>query len=132
MFSRFIHVVACPSTLFFLWLNNIPWYGYTTFTYELMNTFKLLCMILLCTFMYKLLCAYMFISLEYVHLGKKLMGMELSIQKSKIMASGSIISWQIHGETMETVIDFIFLGSQITAMKLKALAPCKKSYDKPR
>ena len=81
MFSRFIHVVACPSTLFFLWLNNIPWYGYTTFTYELMNTFKLLCMILLCTFMYKLLCAYMFISLEYVHLGKKLMGMNSAFKK---------------------------------------------------
>ena len=42
-------------------------------------------------------------------------GLKLNIQKTKIMASGPIISWQIDGETMETVIDFIFLGSQITA-----------------
>ena len=41
--------------------------------------------------------------------------LKLKIQKTKIMASGPIISWQIDGETMETVIDFIFLGSQITA-----------------
>ena len=63
---------------------------------------------------------------------KEINGHELSIQKSKIMASGSITSWQIHGEAMETVTDFIFFGSQITATKLKALAPWKKSYDKPR
>ena len=42
-------------------------------------------------------------------------GLKLSIQKSKIMASGPITSWQIDGETMETVTDFIFLGSKITA-----------------
>ena len=42
-------------------------------------------------------------------------GLKLIIQKTKIMASGSITSRQIDGETMETVIDFIFLGSQITA-----------------
>ena len=42
-------------------------------------------------------------------------GLKLNIQKTKIMASGSITSRQIDGETMETVIDFIFLGSQITA-----------------
>ena len=42
-------------------------------------------------------------------------GLKLSIQKSKIMASGSITSWQIDGETMETVRDFIFLGSKIIA-----------------
>ena len=42
-------------------------------------------------------------------------GLKLNIQKSKIMASGPITSWQIDGETMETVRDFIFLGSQITA-----------------
>ena len=42
-------------------------------------------------------------------------GLELSIQKTKIMVSGSITSWQIDGETMVTVIDFIFLGSKITA-----------------
>ena len=42
-------------------------------------------------------------------------GLKLSTQKSKIMASGPITSWQIDGETMETVTDFIFLGSKITA-----------------
>ena len=42
-------------------------------------------------------------------------GLKLSIQKTKIMASGAITSWQINGETIETVRDFIFLGSKITA-----------------
>ena len=42
-------------------------------------------------------------------------GLKLNIQKAKIMASGSITSWQTDGETMETVTDFIFLGSKITA-----------------
>ena len=42
-------------------------------------------------------------------------GLKLDIQKTKIMASGPITSWQIDGETMETVTDFIFLGSKITA-----------------
>ena len=42
-------------------------------------------------------------------------GLELNIQKTKIMASGPIISWQINGETMETVADFIFGVSKITA-----------------
>ena len=42
-------------------------------------------------------------------------GLQLNIQKTKIMASGPITSWQIDGETMETVRDFIFLGSRITA-----------------
>ena len=51
-------------------------------------------------------------------------GLKLTIQKTKIMASGPITSWQIDGETMETVIDFIFLGSKslqmvTAAMKLK-------------
>ena len=51
-------------------------------------------------------------------------GLKLDIQKTKIMASGPITSWQIDGETRETVRDFIFLGSKITAdgdcsMKLK-------------
>ena len=52
-------------------------------------------------------------------------GLKLNIQKTKIMASGPITSWQIDGETMETVRGFIFLGSRITqqivtaAMKLK-------------
>ena len=42
-------------------------------------------------------------------------GLKLNIQKTKIMASGPILSWHIDGETMETVSDFIFLGSKITA-----------------
>ena len=42
-------------------------------------------------------------------------GLKLNIQKTKIMASSPITSWQIDGETMETVRDFIFLGSRITA-----------------
>ena len=42
-------------------------------------------------------------------------GLKLNIQKTKIMPSGSITSWQIDGETVETVADFIFLGSKITA-----------------
>ena len=51
-------------------------------------------------------------------------GLKLNIQKMKIMASGPITSWQIDGETVETVADFIFLGSKsmqmvIAAMKLK-------------
>ena len=60
-------------------------------------------------------------------------GLILNIQKAKIMASGPITSWQIDGKTMETVRDFIFLGSMITAaMKLKdACSLGKKSYDQP-
>ena len=42
-------------------------------------------------------------------------GLKLNIQKTKIMAASSITSWQIDGETVETVADFIFLGSKITA-----------------
>ena len=42
-------------------------------------------------------------------------GLKLNIQETKIMASGPITSWQIDGETMETVTDFIFLGSKLTA-----------------
>ena len=42
-------------------------------------------------------------------------GLKLNIQKTKIIASGPIISWQMEGETMEIVADFIFLGSKITA-----------------
>ena len=42
-------------------------------------------------------------------------GLKLNIQKTRIMASGPITSWQINGETVETVTDFIFLGSKITA-----------------
>ena len=63
-------------------------------------------------------------------------GLKLNIQNMKIMASDPITSWQIDRETMETVTDFIFLGSKITANgdcshEIKD-APCKKSYDKPR
>ena len=47
-------------------------------------------------------------------------GLKLSIQKMKIMASGPITSWKIDGETMETVTDFIFLGSKITAFMVTA------------
>ena len=43
-------------------------------------------------------------------------GLKLNIQKTKIMASGPITSWQIDGETVETMADFIFLGSKITAV----------------
>ena len=46
-------------------------------------------------------------------------GLKLNIQKTKIMASSPITSWEIDGETVETVSDFIFLGSKIAAMKLK-------------
>ena len=64
-------------------------------------------------------------------------GLKLNIQKTKIMASGPITSWQIDGETMETVSDFIFLGYKITvngdcSHEIKTLAPWKKSYDQPR
>ena len=64
-------------------------------------------------------------------------GLKLNIQKTKIMASGPITSWQIDGETMETVRDFIFLGSRITAdnncsHEIKTLAPLKENYDQPR
>ena len=59
-------------------------------------------------------------------------GLKLNIQKTKIVASSPITSWQIDGETMETVTGFIFLHSKITvdgdwAMKLKTLAPWKKN-----
>ena len=64
-------------------------------------------------------------------------GLKLNIQKSKIMASSPITSWQIDGETMETVTDFILGGSKITAdgdcsHEIKTLAPWKESYDQPR
>ena len=64
-------------------------------------------------------------------------GLKLDIQKMKIMALGPLTSCQIDGETMETVRDFIFLGSKITAdgdcsHEIKTLALWKKSYDKHR
>ena len=63
-------------------------------------------------------------------------GLKLSIQKTKIMASGPIASWQIDGETVETVRNFIWGGPKllqmvIAAMKLKDI-PWKESYDQPR
>ena len=66
-------------------------------------------------------------------------GWKLSIQKAKIMAASPSTLWQIDGETMETVTDFISwapkslqMVTEIKAMKLKTFAPWKKSYDKPR
>ena len=64
-------------------------------------------------------------------------GLKLSIQKTKTMASSPITSRQIEGEKVEAVIGFIFLDSKITAdgdcsHEIKILAPWKKSYDQPR
>ena len=67
-------------------------------------------------------------------------GLKLNIQKTKITASSPITSWQIDGETMETVTDFIFLSSKITAdgdcsheiKRLGRLASWKKNSDQPR
>ena len=65
-------------------------------------------------------------------------GLKLNIQKMKIMASGSITSWQIDGETMETVTDFILGGSKnhwrwwLQPWNYRMLAPWNESYDKPR
>ena len=64
-------------------------------------------------------------------------GLKLNIQKTKIMASGYIISWQTDGKTVETVSDFILGGSKITAdgdcnHEIKTLTPWKESYDQPR
>ena len=64
-------------------------------------------------------------------------GLKLNIQKTKILTYGPITSWQIHGKTMETVTDFIFLDSKITAdgdfsHEIQTLAPWKKIYVQPR
>ena len=64
-------------------------------------------------------------------------GLKLNIQKTKIMASGPITSWEIDGETVEIVSDFILGGSKITAdgdcsHEIKTLTPWKESYDQPR
>ena len=64
-------------------------------------------------------------------------GLKLHILKTKIMGLGLMTSWQLDEETMQTVTDFIFLGSKITAdtdcsHEIKMLAPWKKSCDKPR
>ena len=64
-------------------------------------------------------------------------GLKLNIQKTEIMACGPVTSWQIDGETVETVSDFILGGSKITAdgdcsHEIKTLTPWKESYDQPR
>ena len=64
-------------------------------------------------------------------------GLKLNIQKTKIMASDPITSWEIDGETVETVSDFILGGSKITAVgdcshEIKTFTPWKESYDQPR
>ena len=64
-------------------------------------------------------------------------GLKLNIQKTKIRASGPITSWEIDGETVETVSDFIFLGSKITAAgdcshEIKTIGPWKKSSEQSR
>ena len=65
-------------------------------------------------------------------------GLKLNIQKTKIMASGPITSWQVDGETVETAADFIFLGFQnhcrwwLQPWNKKMLTPWKESYDQPR
>ena len=72
-----------------------------------------------------------------VNEGSEKVGLKLNIQKTKIMASGPVTSWEINGETMETVSDFIFWGSKITAdgdcsHEIKRRTPWKESYDQPR
>ena len=67
----------------------------------------------------------------------KKFALKISIQKTKIMASSPITSWQIDGETVETVSDFILGGSKITedgdcSHEIKTLTPWKKSFDQPR
>ena len=68
----------------------------------------------------------------------EIVGLKFSIQKTKIMSSSPITSWQINGETMETVADVIFLGSKLTAVGecsheiKRCLLLGRKSYDRPR
>ena len=75
--------------------------------------------------------------LVILQLKNKLIKQKLNIQKTKIIASGPITSWQTEGGKLGTVTDFIFLGSKVTvdgddSHKIKTLAPWKKNYDKPR
>ena len=72
-----------------------------------------------------------------VKVEREKVGLKLNIQKMKIMASGPITSWEIDGETVETVLDFVLGGSKITAdddcsNEIKRRLPWKKSYDQPR
>ena len=76
-------------------INNLRYAGYTTFMAESEEELKSLLM--------------------KVKKESAKVGLKLNIQKTKIMASGSITSWQIDGETVETVADFILGGSKITA-----------------
>ena len=63
----------------------------------------------------------------------KKVGLKLNIQKTKIVASSPITSWQIDGEAVETVTDFIFLGSKITAtMKLKDICSLEEKPSQTR
>ena len=69
--------------------------------------------------------------------GSEKAGLKLNIQKTKVIASGPITSWQIEWEKMETVTDFTFLDSRITvdgdcSHRIKTLISWKKSYDQPR
>ena len=64
-------------------------------------------------------------------------GLKLNIQKTKVMASSPMTSWQMNGESMETVTEFLFSGSKITvdgdcSHEIKTFASWKKNYDKPR
>ena len=87
-------------------------------------------------------CRYMAKPIQYykvkkIKLKKIKTNKNLNIQKTKIMASGPITSWQIDGKTVEIVADFIFGGSKITAdgdcsHEIKTLPPWKESYDQPR
>ena len=71
--------------------------------------------------------------------GSEKVGLMLNIQKTKIMASGPFTSWEIDGERVETLSDFILGGSKITAdgdcsheINRRLLTPWKESYDQPR
>ena len=70
-------------------------------------------------------------SLLKVKVGSEKVGWKLNVQKTKIMASGPITSWEIDGETVETVSDFIFLSSKITAdgeIQITAAMKLKDAY----
>ena len=93
-------------------INNLRYVGNTTLMAESKEELKLLLM--------------------KVKEESEKVGLKLNIKKTKIITSGPITSWQIDGETMETVTDFIFLGSKITTdgtadMKLTLLLPGKKA-----
>ena len=81
------------------------------------------------------MCVYTYI--HSVHIAIIYIYLKLNIKKTKIMASSPITSWEIDGETVETVSDFILGGSKITAdgdcsHEIKTLTPWEESYDQPR